>query len=305
LYRMDYQHFIQVHRETNADITVAALPMDEARATAFGLMKINDQGRIIEFAEKPSGDELRAMQVDTTVLGLDAKRAKEMPYIASMGIYVVSKEAMISLLRNDFPEANDFGSEVIPGATKMGMKVQAYLYDGYWEDIGTIEAFYNANLGITKKPVPDFSFYDRSAPIYTQARFLPPSKMLDADVTDSVIGEGCVIQNARIFHSVVGLRSWVAEGAVIEDALLMGADYYETDDQRNELLASGGIPMGIGKNSIVKRAIIDKNARIGENVKIVNKDDVQEAARETDGYFIKSGIVTIIKDAIIPHGTVI
>ncbi|KAG0605733.1 hypothetical protein M758_9G083800 [Ceratodon purpureus] len=305
LYRMDYQHFIQVHRETNADITVAALPMDEARATAFGLMKINDQGRIIEFAEKPSGDALRAMQVDTTVLGLDAKRAKEMPYIASMGIYVVSKEAMISLLRNDFPEANDFGSEVIPGATAMGMNVQAYLYDGYWEDIGTIEAFYNANLGITKKPVPDFSFYDRSAPIYTQARFLPPSKMLDADVTDSVIGEGCVIQNARIFHSVVGLRSWIAEGAVIEDALLMGADYYETDAQRNELLASGGIPMGIGKNSIVKRAIIDKNARIGENVKIVNKDDVQEAARETDGYFIKSGIVTIIKDAIIPHGTII
>ncbi|XP_024389300.1 glucose-1-phosphate adenylyltransferase small subunit, chloroplastic/amyloplastic [Physcomitrium patens] len=305
LYRMDYQKFIQVHRETNADITVAALPMDETRATAFGLMKINDQGRIIEFAEKPKGDELRAMQVDTTVLGLDAARAKEMPYIASMGIYVVSKEAMISLLRNDFPEANDFGSEVIPGATEMGMKVQAYLYDGYWEDIGTIEAFYNANLGITKKPVPDFSFYDRSAPIYTQARFLPPSKMLDADVTDSVIGEGCVIKNARIYHSVVGLRSWVAEGAVIEDALLMGADYYETDDQRNELLATGGIPMGIGKNSVIKRAIVDKNARIGENVQIVNKDGVQEAARETDGYFIKSGIVTIIKDAIIPHGTII
>jgi glucose-1-phosphate adenylyltransferase len=133
-------------------------------------------------------------QVDTTVLGLDAERAKQMPYIASMGIYVVSKEAMISLLRDDFPDANDFGSEVIPGATKLGMKVQAYLYDGYWEDIGTIEAFYNANLGITKKPIPDFSFYDRSAPIYTQARFLPPSKMLDADVMDSVIGEGCIIQ---------------------------------------------------------------------------------------------------------------
>jgi len=305
LYRMDYQKFVQVHRETSADITVAALPMDEARATAFGLMKINDSGRIIEFAEKPSGDELRAMQVDTTILGLDAERAKDMPYIASMGIYVVSKEAMISLLREHFPEANDFGSEVIPGATKMGMKVQAYLYDGYWEDIGTIEAFYNANLGITKKPVPDFSFYDRSAPIYTQARFLPPSKMSDADVTDSVIGEGCIIQNAKIYHSVVGLRSWVAEGAVIEDALLMGADYYETDEQRNEMLLSGGIPMGIGKNSIVRRAIVDKNARIGENVKIVNKDDVQEAARESDGYFIKSGIVTIIKDAIIPDGTII
>jgi glucose-1-phosphate adenylyltransferase len=272
LYRMDYQQFIQVHRETNADITVAALPMDEARATAFGLMKINEKGRIVEFSEKPKGDALKAMQVDTTVLGLDAERAKQMPYIASMGIYVVSKEAMISLLRDDFPDANDFGSEVIPGATKLGRKV---------------------------------CFYDRSAPIYTQARFLPPSMMLDADVMDSVIGEGCVIKNCKIYHSVVGLRSWVAEGAVIQDALLMGSDYYETDQHRSELLLSGGIPMGIGKNSVVKRAIVDKNARIGSNVKIVNKDDVEEAARENDGYFIKSGIVTIIKDAVIPNGTII
>merc|ERR1711915_1039577 len=305
LYRMDYQKFIQAHRETNADITVAALPMDEKRATAFGLMKINDEGRIIEFAEKPKGKELRAMRVDTTILGLDEERAKEMPYIASMGIYVVSKDAMLKLLREQFPQANDFGSEVIPGATSVGMAVQAYLYDGYWEDIGTIEAFYNANLGITKKPIPDFSFYDRSAPIYTQSRFLPPSKMLDADVTDSVIGEGCVIKNCQIRHSVVGLRSWISEGAIIEDALLMGADYYETDEERSLLSNKGGVPIGIGKDCHVKRAIIDKNARIGTNVKIINKDNVQEAARETDGYFIKSGIVTVIKDALIPSGTVI
>lgn len=305
LYRMDYQKFIQAHRETNADITVAALPMDEKRATAFGLMKINDEGRIIEFAEKPEGEQLRAMRVDTTILGLDEERAKEMPYIASMGIYVVSKDAMLKLLRDQFPQANDFGSEVIPGATSVGMAVQAYLYDGYWEDIGTIEAFYNANLGITKKPIPDFSFYDRSAPIYTQSRFLPPSKMLDADVTDSVIGEGCVIKNCQIRHSVVGLRSWISEGAIIEDALLMGADYYETDEERSLLSNKGGVPIGIGKDCHVKRAIIDKNARVGANVKIINKDNVQEAARETDGYFIKSGIVTVIKDALIPSGTVI
>ncbi|KAH7439336.1 hypothetical protein KP509_04G056800 [Ceratopteris richardii] len=305
LYRMDYQKFIQVHRETNADITVAALPMDEKRATAFGLMKINSEGRILEFAEKPKGEILKSMQVDTTVLGLDEERARELPYIASMGIYVVSKDVMIRLLRNDFPLANDFGSEVIPGATSLGMKVQAYLYDGYWEDIGTIEAFYNANLGITKRPYPDFSFYDRSSPIYTQARFLPPSRMLDADVTDSVIGDGCVIKNCRIHHSVIGLRSLISEGAVIEDALLMGADYYETDEQRKAITSSGGIPVGIGCNSHIKRAIIDKNARIGDHVKIINKDDVQEAARETDGYFIKSGIVTVIKDAVITSGVVI
>ncbi|KAM7498487.1 hypothetical protein LguiA_022901 [Lonicera macranthoides] len=305
LYRMDYEKFIQAHRETDADITVAALPMDEKRATAFGLMKIDEEGRIVEFAEKPKGAELKAMKVDTTILGLDDERAKEMPYIASMGIYVVSKDVMINLLRDQFPGANDFGSEVIPGATNIGLRVQAYLYDGYWEDIGTIEAFYNANLGITKKPIPDFSFYDRSSPIYTQPRYLPPSKMLDADVTDSVIGEGCVIKNCKIHHSVVGLRSCISEGAIIEDTLLMGADYYETDADRRSLAAKGSVPIGIGKNSHIKRAIIDKNARIGDNVKILNSNNVQEAARETDGYFIKSGIVTIIKDALIHSGTVI
>ncbi|KAL9261876.1 Glucose-1-phosphate adenylyltransferase small subunit, chloroplastic-like protein [Drosera capensis] len=301
LYRMDYEKFIQAHRETDADITVAALPMDEKRATAFGLMKIDEEGRITEFAEKPKGEQLKAMKVDTTILGLDDERAKEMPYIASMGIYVVSKDVMLDLLRDRFPGANDFGSEVIPGATSIGLRVQAYLYDGYWEDIGTIEAFYNANLGITKKPVPDFSFYDRSAPIYTQPRYLPPSKMLDADITDSVIGEGCVIKNCKIHHSVIGLRSCISEGAIIEDTLLMGADYYETDADRRLLAAKGSVPIGIGKSSHIKRAIIDKNARIGENVKIINSENVQEAARETDGYFIKSGIVTIIKDALIPN----
>ncbi|GJN34253.1 hypothetical protein PR202_gb22900 [Eleusine coracana subsp. coracana] len=221
--------------------------------------------------------------VDTTILGLDPERAKELPYIASMGIYVFSKDVMLQLLREKFPSANDFGSEVIPGATEVGMRVQAYLYDGYWEDIGTIQAFYNANLGITKKPVPDFSFYDRSAPIYTQPRYLPPSKVLEADVTDSVIGEG----------------------AVIEDSLLMGADYYETENDKKVLSETGGIPIGIGKNAHIRKAIIDKNARIGENVQIINFHNVQEAVRETEGYFIKSGIVTVIKDAVIPSGTVI
>ncbi|EPS74421.1 glucose-1-phosphate adenylyltransferase [Genlisea aurea] len=302
LYRMDYERFIQAHRETEADITVAALPMDEQNASAFGLMKIDDEGRIVEFAEKPKGEELKAMQVDTTILGLDDKRAKEKPYIASMGIYVISKDVMIRLLRETFPAANDFGSEVIPGATSKGLRVQAYLFDGYWEDIGTIKAFYDANLGITKKPVPDFSFYDRSSPIYSQPRYLPPSKMLDADVTDSVIGEGC---SCKIRHSVIGLRSCISEGAVIEDSLLMGADYYETEADRRHLVANDGVPIGIGKNSHIRRAIIDKNARIGDNVKIINGDAIEEAARESDGYFVKSGIVTVMKDALIPSGTTI
>ncbi|GJR74291.1 glucose-1-phosphate adenylyltransferase small subunit 2, chloroplastic [Tanacetum coccineum] len=270
--------------ENDADITVTA---DEKCAIAVGLMKIDEEGR----------------KVDTTILGLDDKRANEIPFIASMGIYVFSKNVILDLLRYKFPKANDFGSEVLPGATSIGLRVQAYLYDGYWEDIGTIEAFYHANLGITKKPVPDFSFYDRSAPIYTQPRYLPPSKMLNADVTNSVIGEGCVIKSVRLVSS--GRERGLHEGAIIEDTLLMGADYYETDADRRLLAAKGGVAIGIGKNTHIKKAIIDKNARIGDDVKIVNSDNVEEAARETDGYFIKSGIVTVIKDAVIPSGTII
>eukprot|EP01018_Ginkgo_biloba_P021646 Gb_25530 [translate_table: standard] len=227
-------------RETNADITVAAWPMDEKRATTFGLMKIDSERCIVEIAEKPKGEQLKAMSVDSTILGLDEERAKEMPYIASMAIYVVSKDAMLNLLCEKFLEENDFGSEVIPGATSIRMGVQAYLYDGYWEDIGSIEAFYNANLGIMKKPIPNCSFYDRSSPIYTQSRFLPPSKMLDADVTNSVIGEGSVIKNCKIHHSGIGLRSWISEGAIIEDSLLMGVDYYETNEEGLLMSLAGG-----------------------------------------------------------------
>ncbi|EFJ18043.1 hypothetical protein SELMODRAFT_233627 [Selaginella moellendorffii] len=301
LYRMDYQRFIRSHRQTKADITVAAVPVEEKRATNFGLMKIDSEGKITEFAEKPKGGILQGMKVDTTILGLDPKRAEALPYIASMGIYVISKEAMYKLLHEKFPNANDFGSEIIPGATQLGMKVQAYLFDGYWEDIGTIEAFYNANIGLTKSP-PEFSFDDKHSPIYTLPRCLPPSIMHDADIVQSIIGEGC---NCKIYHSVVGLRSRIAEGAVIEDSLLMGSDFYEQEEHREHLHSHGGVPIGIGKYSVVRKAIIDKNVRIGRNVRIINKDNVLEAARETEGYFIKNGIVTIIKDAVIPNGTTI
>eukprot|EP00894_Picocystis_sp_ML_P002419 jgi/Pico_ML_1/52936/g3571.t2 len=303
LYRMDYEAFIRKHRESGADVTVSAVPMDERRAEAFGLMKIDGSGKITDFAEKPSGDALKAMAVDTTILGLDAQRAKEMPYIASMGIYVFKAQAMLDLLTQHFPRANDFGSEIIPGAKDFGMHVQAYLFDGYWEDIGTIEAFFNANLSLTEQPNPKFSFYDRDAPIYTMSRFLPPSKLLDCMVEDSIIGDGCLIKQSTIRHSVIGLRSLINEGAYLENCLLMGADYYE---QPNECeLLPGCLPMGIGHNSIIKNCIVDKNARIGPNVQIVNKDGVVEANNEDKGYIIKDGITVICRDSVIPEGTVI
>ena len=302
LYRMDYEAFVRHHRVTDADITVAALPMDEERAEAFGLMKIDATGRIVDFAEKPKGDALQAMKVDTTILGLEADRAAENPFIASMGIYVFKASAMLELLEMHFPHANDFGSEIIPGAKDMGLNVQAYLFDGYWEDIGTVKAFYNSNLALTDKN-PVFSFYDRAAPIYTMSRYLPPSKLLDCDIADSIIGDGCVIRQAKVHHSVVGLRSLIGENCTIEDALIMGADYYERQEECE--LLPGCLPIGVGANSVVRKAIVDKNARIGPNCQIVNKEGVMEANREEDGWVIKDGITVIVKDSILPAGTII
>ena len=241
------------------------------------------------------------MKVDTTVLGLSADRAKENPFIASMGIYVFKASAMLDLLEIHFPDANDFGSEIIPGAKDLGLNVQAYLFDGYWEDIGTISAFYNSNLALTD-PNPVFSFYDRSAPIYTMSRYLPPSKLLECEISDSIIGDGCNIREAAIKHSVIGLRTLIGENCVIEDSMIMGADYYERMEECE--LMPGCLPIGVGANCVIKKAI-DKNVRIGPNCQIINKDNVQEANHEEDGYIIKDGIIVLIKDSVIAANTII
>jgi glucose-1-phosphate adenylyltransferase len=304
LYRMDYRQFVQRHRDTGADVTLSVVPMDDARASDFGLLKMDASGRVVDFCEKPKGEELKAMQVDTTLLGLSAEEAKASPYIASMGIYVFKKEALIKLLRQN-PEQTDFGKEIIPAAAK-DLNIQAFLFNDYWEDIGTIEAFYNANLALTQQPHPPFSFYDEKAPIYTRHRFLPPSKFLDCNITESIIGEGCILKNCRVHHSVLGVRTKISQGCTIEDSLIMGADYYQSfTESPSPDLDSEYIPLGIGQDSIIRRAIVDKNAHIGANVQIINKDNVEEANRESLGFFIRSGIVTILKNAIIPDGTVI
>lgn len=303
LYRMDYRQFVQRHRETNADITLSVIPIDQRRASDFGLMKIDDSGRVIDFSEKPKGEALAKMQVDTTVLGLTPEQAKAQPYIASMGIYVFKKDVLIKLLKESL-QRTDFGKEIIPDAAS-DHNVQAYLFDDYWEDIGTIEAFYDANLALTKQPQPPFSFYDEQAPIYTRARYLPPSKLLDCTVTESIIGEGCILKNCRIQHSVLGVRTRVESGSIIEDSLLMGSDFYQKFAERQTQCENGSIPIGIGANTTIRRAIIDKNACIGCDVQIINKDHVQEANRESQGFYIRSGIVVVLKGAIIPDGTII
>jgi glucose-1-phosphate adenylyltransferase len=303
LYRMDYRQFIQRHRETGADITLSVIPIDERRASDFGLMKIDDSGRVIDFSEKPKGDALTQMRVDTSVLGLTKEQAELQPYIASMGIYVFKKDVLFKLLRESL-ESTDFGKEIIPDASK-DYNVQAYLFDDYWEDIGTIEAFYQANLALTQQPQPPFSFYDEHAPIYTRPRYLPPTKLLDCHITESIIGEGCILKNCRIQHSVLGVRSRIESGCVIEESLLMGADFYQASVERHCSLDKGDIPVGIGTDTIIRGAIIDKNARVGHDVKIINKDNVQEAERESQGFYIRSGIVVVLKNAVIPDGTVI
>jgi glucose-1-phosphate adenylyltransferase len=303
LYRMDYRLFVERHRQTNADITISVVPMDEKRASDFGLMKIDDKGRIVDFSEKPKGDELKAMRVDTQSLGLTAEQAAEQPYIASMGIYVFKKQVLIDLLKASLDQT-DFGKEIIPGAAGK-YNLQAFLFDGYWEDIGTIESFYDANLALTQQPLPAFSFYDEKAPIYTRSRYLPPTKMFDAQITESMISEGCILKNCRVHHSVLGVRSRIGANCVIEDALIMGADMYEPFGERVNKAERGEVSLGIGAGSTVRRAIIDKNARIGTNVQIVNKDNVQEAQREDEGFYIRSGIVVVLKNATIANDTVI
>jgi len=303
LYRMDYRLFLKRHRETNADITLSVLPIDETRASDFGLMKMDQSGRVVSFSEKPKGDELRAMQVDTTQLGLTPEQAKESPYIASMGIYVFKKEVLIKLLK-EASHRTDFGKEIIPDAAK-DYNVQAFLFDGYWEDIGTIKAFYDANLALTRQPQPPFSFYDEEAPIYTRQRYLPPSKLLDCNITESMVSEGCILKECRIDHSVLGVRSRIESNALIEDSLIMGSDYYEPFTERQSTIEKGHVPLGIGAESTIRRAIVDKNARIGRHVQIINKDHVQEADREDLGFYIRSGIVVVLKNAVIADGTVI
>jgi glucose-1-phosphate adenylyltransferase len=303
LYRMNYADFVKRHRDTKADITLSVVPVDEERASDFGLMKIDKNGRVVSFSEKPKGDALKAMRVDTTVLGLSRQEAKESPYIASMGIYVFEKQVLFDVLKQS-TDRTDFGREILP-ASAQDYNVQAYLFKDYWEDIGTIEAFYNANLALTEQPDPPFSFYDEKAPVYTRSRYLPPTKLLDSRVIESMVGEGCILKECTIKRSVIGIRSRIETGCLIDNALLMGSDYYESPSERAKASESGKVPLGVGANTIIRRAIVDKNARIGRSVQIVNKDHVKEGTREDQGFVIDSEIVVVIKNATIPDGTVI
>jgi glucose-1-phosphate adenylyltransferase len=300
LYRMDYRKFLERHFESNADVTISVIPCDRKQAEEFGLLKTDDDGRIIEFKEKPKGDALEEMRVDTTRFGLSEEEAKNRPFLASMGIYVFNYEKLVEFLEQDSSWL-DFGREIIPAAIKQG-NVQAYLFNDYWEDIGTIRAFYNASLDLASM-LPKFNFFDADAPIYTRSRYLPPTKAHSCDISESMVAEGCILSGVYARSSTIGLRSRIEYGTRIESSIIMGADFYETLDDLQTNDKMGRPNIGIGEHSLIKRAIIDKNVRIGSNVQIINRRNVEH--EDGENYFIREGIVIIPKLAVIPDYTVI
>jgi glucose-1-phosphate adenylyltransferase len=302
LYRMNYEKFLQRHFETNADITVSVIPSKREEAEEFGLLKTDANGKIIEFKEKPKGDALEAMRVDTTQFGLSAEEAENRPFLASMGIYVFNYERLVGLLGED-KSSVDFGKQIIPSALDR-YNVQAHLFKHYWEDIGTIRAFYEANLDLAA-PLPKFNFFDADAPIYTRSRYLPPSKVHNCNIDNSMVSEGCILNGIRAQKSIIGLRSRIDNGTIIENSIVMGSDFFESIEEI-KLNVEKQIPhIGIGENCTIRRSIIDKNARIGNNVQLINQRGIDHEDDTNGCYYIREGIVIIPKNAVIPSGTVI
>ncbi|MCB0301012.1 MAG: glucose-1-phosphate adenylyltransferase, partial [Calditrichaeota bacterium] len=283
--------FAQYHVDHKADVTVAVQPVPAADAHGLGILKLDDESRIVEFKEKP--------QTIEELSGLESGSNPNKPYMGSMGIYIFRTEALIKLLEKH--EGVDFGKNIIPAAMDSS-RVYGYEFNGYWEDIGTIRRFYEVNLDMTK-PDPPFDFYDRERPIYTRPRFLPGSEIHGASLYNVLIGDGCRIHEATIRHSVIGLRSIVDASVTMNRVVMMGADYYETDADKAENKRSGRPNVGIANGCVIEDAIIDKNARIGKNVTISNKRGVQN--EEGKNYVIQDGIVVIPKNAVVPDGTVI
>ncbi|AES89140.1 putative glucose-1-phosphate adenylyltransferase [Medicago truncatula] len=303
LYRMDYMDLVQSHIDRNADITVSCAAVGDSRASDYGLVKVDSGGRIIQFSEKPKGADLKSMQADTSLFGLSNQDALRSPYIASMGVYVFKTDVLLKLLKWRYPTSNDFGSEIIPASVKE-YNVQAFFFGDYWEDIGTIKSFYDANMALTEES-PMFKFYDPKTPIFTSPGFLPPTKIDKCRIVDAIISHGCFLRECSVQHSIVGERSRLDYGVELQDTVMMGADYYQTESEIASELAEGKVPIGIGSNSKVRKCIIDKNARIGKDVIIMNKDGVQEADRPEDGFYIRSGITIVMEKATIEDGTVI
>jgi glucose-1-phosphate adenylyltransferase len=300
LYRMDYDRFIDSHVRKKADISVSVTPVTSAEAAEFGVMRTGRSGRITSFVEKPrTAAELERLRVPSELFRAMGTKAQGKTHLASMGVYLFNAPVLEELLSRT--EFKDFGREVIPQAIRK-RRVYAFLFDGYWRDIGTIRSFYEANLDLTS-PLPKFNFYDEKRPIFTHARYLPGSKILASEVDHSILCEGSIINRSKISRSIIGIRSRVGEGSVLDRTVVMGADDYESQEEIEAVLKNRLPPIGIGRDCLIRGAIIDKNARIGDRVRLINAKGV--AFEETDDYVIRDGIIVVPKHAVIPDGRVV
>ena len=293
LYQMDYELMINAHENSNAEISIATIPVNSKDATSFGILKADNQNVVTSFIEKPDASLLPEWTSEVS----DEMKSQDRNYLASMGIYIFNRDLLIELM-ND-PSTNDFGKEIIPQSIK-DHKTLSYQYEGYWTDIGNIDSFFEANLGLTDN-IPQFDLYNKSKKIYTRARMLPTTKIAGTILEKTVIAEGCIVSAAKIEQSVIGIRSRIGKDSTIINTYMMGSDYYETleEIESNKI----NVLMGIGERCFIKNAIVDKNCRIGDDVKINGGKHLQDT--ETDMYVIKDGIVVIKKGAVIPVGYII
>ncbi len=300
LYRMDYRKFVDFHLTTGAEISIAVTPVRADQAPEFGIMKVNDCGRITEFREKPKDPaEIDRLRVDESVFRQFGTPPNGRTHLASMGVYLFSQSVLRDLLAHT--ESKDFGKEVIPQAIG-ARKVCGHFFDGYWEDIGTIRSFFEAHMDLVR-PLPRFDFYDEARPIYTHPRFLPGSKILASDVENAILCEGSIVNRSHVRESIIGIRSRIGENTRLERAVVMGADFYESREALARNREQGVPDVGIGRDCEIRNAIVDKNARIGHGVKLVNARGV--AAESAESTCIVDGITVVPKDAVIPDGTVI
>jgi glucose-1-phosphate adenylyltransferase len=299
LYHMDYKLLLQQHVESGAEITLGTVPVTRRDAPGFGIMHSDNARRVIRFEEKPKDSALLAeLRMPSELLTELGRSADEELYQASMGIYVFNRQVLIDSLANDFA---DFGKHIIPAAIQ-NRKVNVYVFQGYWEDIGTIRAFFDANLDLASV-VPKYSFFERDTPIYTRPRFLPGSKINRAVIQNAVVSDGCIISDAQIERCIIGIRSVINEGTQLRETVLMGADFYQSDRRATDGITTPVPPLGIGRNCIINRAIIDKNVRIGDNV-VITPDGKSEDFDDPEGRFhIRDGIVVVPKNAILASGT--
>jgi glucose-1-phosphate adenylyltransferase len=295
LYRMDYSEMIDAHCDGRADITIAAQPVSIDDASAMGIFRFDRGGQIVAFEEKPKRERLNEIAQSIPKGATFGGHSPDKPFVASMGVYVFSRDVLLDAINQE--GATDFGRQIIPAALDK-YQVNAYLFRGYWADVGTVASFYDANIMLTHSGAA-FRFYDPRRPIFTHARFLPGARFSDCRVRDAIVAEGCYVDRATIEESIVGIRTNIQSGAAIRRSLLLGADYYEADD---DVPARGDSPrLGIGRDVTLERVIVDKNARIGDGTTLTNHAGLQHA--DGDGYYIRDGIVIVPKDGVIKPGT--